>query len=361
MTVTACTLAALLIFEAASAPAKDACELTDDRCKAALYERRAVTAAAADHRAQYLFNAHNLYVRLFDKTGNPRDLCSARRAIEASLAIDDQPDTLRSESETLRTQLLARAKQQRARCASKTKRRVAPADAPLVSRASTPEPADSATADQSRSDSAAAHPAAPALDSSAPVTPPHAPRSLLADSDTATSERPDDPVLMPVTPLRASPGRFLVSDPATAHRGNPKQPATDPLPVRRIHPKHPASELRPGRGLVIAGGVTLGVGVALTAAAGSTGRRTTEKWQEIRALSEQVDGFATTEQAARDDVLRHDLQALKMQTVALAITAGGTVIVAAVLASIGGRRMARVASRTALLPAPGGLVFHMRF
>jgi len=199
------------------------------------------------------------------------------------------------------------------------------------------------------------------LDSSAPVIPPRAPLSLLADADTATSERPEDAVLMPVTPLRASPGRLLVSDPTTAHRGNPEQPAIDPLPERRIDPKHPASELHPGRGLVIAGGVTLGVGVALTAVAGSAGRRTTEKWQEIRALNEQVDGLATSDQAARDDVLRHDLQALKMQTVALAITAGGTVIVAAVLASIGGRRMARVASRTALLPAPGGLVFHMRF
>jgi len=356
MTVTACTLAALLSFEAASA-VKDPCELTDDRCKAALYERRSVTAATADHRARYLFTAHNLYLRLFDKTGDPRDLCSARRAIEASLAIDDQPDTLRSESEALRTKLLARAKQQGARCASKIKRRVTPADAPLVAHASTPEPANSATADQSRSDSAAA----PVLDSSAPVIPPRAPLSLLADADTATSERPEDAVLMPVTPLRASPGRFLVSDPATAHRGDPKQPAIDPLPERRIDPKHPASELRPGRGLVIAGGVTLGVGVALTAVAGSAGRRTTEKWQEIRALNEQVDGLATSDQAARDDVLRHDLQALKMQTVALAITAGGTVIVAAVLASIGGRRMARVASRTALLPAPGGLVFHMRF
>ena len=52
MTVTACTLAALLSFEAASA-VKDPCELTDDRCKAALYERRSVTAATADHRARY--------------------------------------------------------------------------------------------------------------------------------------------------------------------------------------------------------------------------------------------------------------------------------------------------------------------
>ena len=70
MTATACTLAVLLTFEAASAPAakKEECELTDDRCKAALYERRSMTVANANHRAQYLFNAHNLYLRLFDKT-----------------------------------------------------------------------------------------------------------------------------------------------------------------------------------------------------------------------------------------------------------------------------------------------------
>jgi hypothetical protein len=89
-----------------------------------------VTATTADHRAQYLFNAHNLYLRLFDKTGDARDLCAARRAIEASLAVDDQPATLRSESQALRTKLLARAKQQGARCASKTKRPVVPAERP---------------------------------------------------------------------------------------------------------------------------------------------------------------------------------------------------------------------------------------
>jgi len=90
---------------ACQAPTSDTCELTDDRCKAALYERRSVTAATADHRARYLFTAHNLYLRLFDKTGDSRDLCSARQAIEASLAVDDQPDTLRSESKALRTKL----------------------------------------------------------------------------------------------------------------------------------------------------------------------------------------------------------------------------------------------------------------
>jgi hypothetical protein len=49
MTATACILAALLSFETASAPAtKGACDLTNDRCKAALYERRSVTATTAD-------------------------------------------------------------------------------------------------------------------------------------------------------------------------------------------------------------------------------------------------------------------------------------------------------------------------
>jgi hypothetical protein len=49
------------------------------------------------------------------------------------------------------------------------------------------------------------------------------------------------------------------------------------------------------------------------------------------------------------------------QTLALALAGGATVVVAAVLLSVGGRRMARTASRTALVPVPGGLAFHARF
>jgi hypothetical protein len=45
MSATACTLAAVLVFEAAAAsPVTEECPLTDNRCKAGQYERRAATA-----------------------------------------------------------------------------------------------------------------------------------------------------------------------------------------------------------------------------------------------------------------------------------------------------------------------------
>jgi hypothetical protein len=141
------------------------------------------------------------------------------------------------------------------------------------------------------------------------------------------------------------------------------EPSADLMPVsaRHVNTERPASAPRPGRGLVIAGGVTLGVGVALTAAAGFMGRRTVDTRQQIIALNNSVDGYATADQDARDDALRGDFRATQTRTLALAIGGGATVLVAVVLSSIGGRRMARAASRTALVPAPGGLVFHARF
>ena len=318
MTATACTLAALLTFETASAPAaKDACERTDDRCKAALYERRSMTAANANHRAQYLHNAHNLYLRLFDKTGDARDLCAARRAIEASLAVEDQPATLRSESRGLRTQLLARAKQQGARCGGEAKRRVTSADAPLVARASTP--------------ASAAGPTPAERDSASSTTPAHSPTRrlpLLADSDSASADQPTEVALMPVRPRNVQ---------------TPPAPSTSP-----------------GRGLLLAGGLTLGVGAALTAAAGVMGHRAVEARREANALHDTYDTYPPPDVATRGDALVHDFNVMKSQTVALALTGGATIVVAAVLATLGGRRMARAARRTALVPGPGGLVFRGR-
>jgi hypothetical protein len=317
MTATACILAALLSFETASAPAtKGACDLTNDRCKAALYERRSVTATTADHRAQYLFNAHNLYLRLFDKTGDARDLCAARRAIEASLAVDDQPATLRSESQALRTKLLARAKQQGARCARKTKRPAehVPADAPLVARATEPTGPTSVTMGTS--------PEAPTTPTAA------ASELLLVDADPAPLR---DDGLMPVEPRQA--------------------------PSARPRPSVP----HPGRGLVIAGGVTLGVGVALTAVAGLMGHRTIEARREANTLHDTYGLYPPPSIAAQGDALVRDFNVMKSQTVALALLGGATVVVAAVLATLGGRRMARATRRTALVPGPGGLLFHGRF
>lgn len=119
--------------------------------------------------------------------------------------------------------------------------------------------------------------------------------------------------------------------------------------------------VRPGRGLVIAGGVTLGAGVALVAAAGVLGYRTSETREEVLALDGMIDGFASEEEAAQGDALVRDYSVMRSQTLALALTGGATVIVAAILTGVGAKRMARSASRTALVPIPGGLALHGRF
>jgi len=141
------------------------------------------------------------------------------------------------------------------------------------------------------------------------------------------------------------------------------QPDADLMPVaaRHVKTERPASAPRPGRGLLIAGGATLGVGVALTTAAGFMGRRMVDTRREIVALGHNVDGYATTDQNTQDDALRGDYRATQTRTLALALAGGATVLVAVILTGIGGRRLARAASRTALVPAPGGLVFHARF
>ena len=145
MTATACVLAAVLMVEATAAPATEECPVGDNRCQAKLYERRAGTAANANHRALYLFNASKSYLFLFDKTGDARDLCAARRGVDASLRVRGQPPALRAQSETLRDTLAARVQQAHAQCGGETRPRGKRADAPLVARrpaAASEPPAD---------------------------------------------------------------------------------------------------------------------------------------------------------------------------------------------------------------------------
>ena len=151
--------------------------------------------------------------------------------------------------------------------------------------------------------------------------------------------------------------------PVTTRRGPPNRAASVPLPptARHLGPTRRVDEPRPGRGLVIAGGVTLGFWVALTAAAGFMGRQMVETREKIFTLDAMVDGYSTPDQKAEGDALKRDYNAMRPQTVALAVAGGTTVLVAAILVSVGGRRMARATSRTALLPTPGGLVIRARF
>lgn len=336
MSATACTLSALLMFEAAaSTPATQECPLTDNRCKASLYERRASTAPNAAQRAQYLYTAYRSYLFLFEKTDDPRDLCAARRSLDASLAVADQPQAQRAVSETMRQDLVTRERNAGADCKSVARRpRARKTSTPLVARR--PDPA--------------------------PPVPPSDPPTQVVDRGPST------------TPAPADRGSSTTPSPAVEHtrtellavldrRETMAEQAPDLMPVaaRHMTPERPSIAARPGRGLVIAGGVTLGVGVALTAAAGVVGRQTVDTRHQIIALGNSVDGYATTDQDTQDNALRGDYGALRTRTAGLALAAGATVLLAVILTSIGGRRMARAASRTALVPAPGGLVFRARF
>lgn len=336
MTATACTLAAVLVLAAATPPATtDDCPLTDNRCKARRYERRAAKAPNATQRANYLYNAARSYVFVFDKTDDALDLCEARRAIDASLAVRDQPPAQRAIAAAMRDDLAARERQEAVTCKNVARRRrVKSTDLPLVTRR----------------------------------TAPHAPPALPADPvqtagarDEATPSSTEREAVLPLDWDVGEPPRTMVrrpSEPVLTPVSGPRERA---LTAQGVRAGDHASEPHPGRGLLIAGGVTLGVGVALSAAAGVMGHRMIETRQQIFALDKSIDGYATMDQAARGEALIGDLEAMRPRTLALALAGGAAVLVAAVLASIGGRRIARTASRTALAPAPGGIVFHARF
>jgi hypothetical protein len=315
-------LAALAI--ATSPPADPStCAADDLQCSAPAFAAAARRATSDAQRVQYLYFAHRAYLALSDKPPKgrvaSRDLCQAHRLLEQALALPETP--LRGRIVDSERETLARLTTKKVQCKAP---KPGNKDRPLVAAADPPAELRSDAATDEPSTIAAGIAAKPQTDNAVA-----APRLADLDSWPPTTVHPE-PDLMPVS-------------------------------ARRVKTERPASAPRPGRGLVIAGGVTLGVGVALTTAAGFMGRRMVDTRHEIVALGHSVDGYATTDQNTQDDALRGDYRATQTRTLALTLAGGATVLVAVILTSIGGRRMARAASRTALVPAPGGLVFHARF
>lgn len=307
MTMIASSLAVVLVLQAAT-PSSDTCPLTDNRCKAEQFVQRAATAASPRHRALYLHAAHRSYLALFDETGEARDLCAARRTFDQSLAIQEQPESQRASFEAVREDLTTREQTSGARCGA-TAKRPAKAGSPSV------------------------------------IAAPRSPDPPLLVAETAPAPRPvvAEP---PIEPTPADSADELI--PVTP------RPQVARMPVR-------AADAPPGHRLVIAGGVTLGVGLVLTGLAAYMGSRLIRTHRDALDLADRVEGFATDAQLADGDRLERDYRRIGPQTLALALAAGTTVMVAAVLLGVGGRRMARATSRAALLPVPGGLAFHARF
>ncbi len=325
------TLAAFLVLGGAAPPQATAdCDPTDHGCKARRSETRARLATMPDEKATYLRSAHLSYISLFDKTGDVHDLCSARRAFDASLAVKGQTADERARTRKLRDDLIARQQKAAAPCkgAAKQQRASRPDAPPVTASATSPKPPPAS----SPVDAEPTTEPLPLLTSTAtpPVSPTPEPSSGVHPPPPPTTGSLSDETLMRIPSRRA-----------------PTRPQTDgPLP---------------GRGLVIAGGIILGAGVALTAGAGHLGRRMNATRQEHHAFVDSINGFGTPEQDAKAGGLLGDYKAMRTQAVTLAVAGGTTIVVAAVLAGVGGRRMARAASRTALVPVPGGLALFTRF
>ena len=313
--ILSCSL--ILLALQATPPSSDVCAPGDDRCKAKHFLRRAKEATAPRDRATYTFGAHRLYLALFDKTGKDQDLCEARRTFDRSLAVKGQPQSLRESFEAQRADLTKREGSRGPRCGR--------------GRAVKSESTHTAEAHPKL---LAPEPAIPPPDAtSEPVTPPPVVSMVTTPANAAATT--DD--LMPVVRTGATPQRLDVP------------------------PPEPKRQAPPGRRLVIAGGVSLGVGLALTGAAGLMGGRMLNNWRDSQQLHDEAGLFGTDADVKRDVALAEEYDRLRVPMVTTAVIGASTVIVGAVLVGVGAKRLARLASRTAILPIPGGVAIRARF
>lgn len=315
MSPIACSLAALLVLEAAPAPE---CPLTDNRCKAERFVQRAATAASSAVRAKYLEAAHGSYLALYDASGDVRDLCAARRTFDQTLA------ALGAESATkrlapLQEALEKREQARRPRCVAGPRK---PPSAPALAR--------------TRSVADASPPPEPG--------PPSSPEPR--------SPEPRDE-LMPVT----TAPRALVT---TANVAETQDPLLAGPPAPRDAPG-PANPTPHARHLVIAGSVTAGLGLSLVGVAAYAVSQRIEARRESLELLAEAQGQASAEQTARDLALRDRYRTMGHLALGTSLVGGAAVLVGTTLAVVGGRRLARIARRVALGPLPGGLAFHARF
>ena len=306
MKTIACLLTVALVGESPApleTTAAVECSATDKRCQATRFEQKAERAATPKMRAVYLHAAQLSHLDVFDDTGDVRALCAARRAFDRSLAVEALPAKQRASFEATRAALESREKQRSVRCGPTRRPKT---EAPAL-----------ATGDPAKS-----REQPPLLASR------ESPASVAAD--------PNEDALLPVR-ARASSSAV--------------RPVADPQRV---------AEQVPGRPLLIAGGVTLSIGLTLGGVAIYTGRRALAAYQAGLDLRAEVQGAPDAAMLARDADLAAEYRRLGPAALATAIGSGVAVIAGVVMAGVGGRRRTR-AGRTAWTPVPGGLALHVRF
>lgn len=268
---------------------------------------------------------------MFEETGQVSSLCDARRLmrrVERAVGFaEDQSTADRLRRATAKHLAASGVKDP---CGEPRKaKKTAPALAARSAPTKEPAPVEPDTARDTSSPSAAAAPEPP------PPLLGHAPPAVGQEA------RPSASPIVQAGPKDSTPTE------------------TRPRPAAAPEPSAPSTKT--GRPLVIVGSLALVGGLGLAAAAAYRGVHLHEIVRDARALGEAIDGFATPAQLEHDTALRSEYRQVGGQVLALALTGGATVVLGAVLAGIGGRRMVRTAPRTALLPSPGGVALRIRF
>ncbi len=308
------------------------CAADDLQCSARTFSAAARRAPSKVKQVEYLYFAHRSYLALSESQGGvpSRDLCHARRLVHQALALP--ATSLRPRLEESRRETLARLTTKAIVCT-------------LAKRPKGDDP--------------------PAVAVSEP--PPDA-GGLLASGSAPPTTSPDTPPVDELgTPL-AGPidGAKKVELPQrvtwTAEDLGAARPAHEPVggaaggaPDRRARPASPP----PGRRLLIAGGVSLVAGLALTGTAAFTGA------QALRALRtgrENITLAATDENLDNDAALRAEYNRFGTAAVVTGVAAGSAVVAAIVMLCVGARRRGRATEgEPTLMPVRAGVLFTVPF
>lgn len=289
------------------------CDLGDHACRAKDYAARAHEAGIAHElKVQRLYLAHVEHLSDFDVRRDARSLCDARKVLSAARAARPTPENFVARLQNAAAEAALRERMVSMPCA-RTPERVP--RLPLLARAAGPVPSPDP------------------LDS-----------ELL---DVVSTPSPALPERLAVRPPAPEPPRRAADAPGPAPHGAPVRPGATPA--------------RPGRRLMIAGSVPLALGLVATGIAAYTGSRTLATLRAGEALAASAGQGARDEQLAQDAALRRDFERMGSATVGLAVAGGASLVVGAVLVGVGGRRLARAASRTSLLPSLNGLTFLRHF
>ncbi len=327
MTVLTPTLHLLIALSiAAPLPADPSdCAADDLQCSARTFSAAARRAPSKAKQVEYLYFAHRSYLALSESPGGMplRDLCHAHRLVQTALALP--ATSLRPRLEESRRETLARLTTKEIMC---TPAKRPKGDKPPAVGVSEPptDPGDllASSAEEPPAD-ALGTPFAGPNDGAKKVELPQ--RVTWTPEDRGTARAAHEPV------------------------GGAAGGATD----RRDRPASPP----PGRRLLIAGGVSLVAGLALTGTAAFMGAHAL---RALRTGRENMTLDATEENLGNDAALRAEYNRFGTAAAVTSVAAGSTIIAAIVMLCVGARRRGRATEgEPTLMPVRAGVLFTVPF